>query len=32
MAANKSQTLITFILNANVNEKDLHVAVLLIYS
>ena len=30
MAANKSQAFIAFILNANVNEKDLHVAVLLI--
>ena len=28
MAANKSQALIAFILNAKVNEKDLHVAVL----
>ena len=28
MAANKSQAFIAFILNANVNEEDLHVAVL----
>ena len=27
MAANKSQALITLILNAIVNERDLHVAV-----
>ena len=30
MAANKSQAFIVFILNANVNEKDLQVAVWLI--
>ena len=29
MAANKSQALMAYILNAKVNEKDLHVAVLL---
>ena len=30
MVANKTQAFIMFILNANMNEKDLHVAVLLI--
>ena len=29
MAANRSQVLIAYILNANVNEKDLHFAVVI---